>query len=229
MRKPDTILIVFNDIDQSRALSEVLSQGGEFNAMIADSPDDATTLMEGQRIDLLLLDARFSDSDAVAELCDVMTRRQSRHPIVLLRDKTVRSRFVRRIEPFVEYQIEMPISLVNLLECIRSSLRSRSHSEWAGARLGGFLFEPAIRQLVAEDGSRVDLTDMEADTLGHLFRMAGIPVSREELLADVWGYKQNTATHTVETTVYCIRQKIETDPSRPRILRTVEGGYLLDV
>ena len=76
-------------------------------------------------------------------------------------------------------------------------------------------------------GKKIRLTEKETNILKYLYRAGEKPVSREELLAEVWGYNAGVTTHTLETHVYRLRQKIETDPANAKLLLTEAGGYRL--
>jgi DNA-binding response OmpR family regulator len=75
---------------------------------------------------------------------------------------------------------------------------------------------------------RIRLTDKETAILKFLYRAAGKPVARQVLLNEVWGYNAAVTTHTLETHVYRLRQKIEADPASSRLLLTEGGGYRLN-
>ena len=87
----------------------------------------------------------------------------------------------------------------------------------------------SIRESVraSEKGRKLRLTEKEASILKYLYRAGAKAVSREELLAEVWGYNAAVTTHTLETHVYRLRQKIEPDPAAARLLLTEAGGYRL--
>lgn len=93
--------------------------------------------------------------------------------------------------------------------------------------LGTSVFKPQERLLVRAEGGEISLTDREVDILAYLARHQASPVSREELLKNVWQYQEGVDTHTLETHIYRLRQKIEISAEAPRILLTVEGGYSL--
>jgi DNA-binding response OmpR family regulator len=112
-----------------------------------------------------------------------------------------------------------------LLARIRAQLRSHEHSEGAVFRLGTYEFRPANKVLVDAQQRKIRLTEKETNILKYLYRAGEKPVSREELLAEVWGYNAGVTTHTLETHVYRLRQKIERDPSNAEILVTENGGY----
>ena len=83
--------------------------------------------------------------------------------------------------------------------------------------------------LVRDDnGQKVRLTEKETSILKYLYRSGDKAIGRDELLNEVWGYNAGVTTHTLETHVYRLRQKIEDDPSNARILVTEPGGYRLE-
>ena len=84
-----------------------------------------------------------------------------------------------------------------------------------------------MKLLVTASDQKVRLTEKETNILKYLYRAGGKAVAREELLAEVWGYNAAVTTHTLETHVYRLRQKIEPDPANARILITEAGGYRL--
>ena len=93
--------------------------------------------------------------------------------------------------------------------------------------IGGHTFKPQEKSLLRPDGEEIALTDREVDILAYLARHSGRAVSREELLKNVWQYQEGVDTHTLETHIYRLRQKVEACAEAPRILLTVDGGYTL--
>jgi hypothetical protein len=91
-----------------------------------------------------------------------------------------------------------------------------------------YSFKPSAKMLLARDGSRkLHLTEKETAILKYLYRVGDRAVPREMLLDQVWGYNAGVTTHTLETHIYRLRQKIEPDPASPRLLVTEAGGYRL--
>ncbi|MBT5494999.1 MAG: winged helix-turn-helix domain-containing protein, partial [Alphaproteobacteria bacterium] len=88
--------------------------------------------------------------------------------------------------------------------------------------------KPSVKMLI-EDASekKVRLTEKETSILKFLYRAGDKVVGRDTLLGKVWGYNAGVTTHTLETHVYRLRQKIELDPSNAEILVTEPGGYRL--
>ncbi len=93
--------------------------------------------------------------------------------------------------------------------------------------IGAYIFKPQEKSLLRAEGEEIALTDREVDILAYLVRYRTAPVSREALLKNVWQYQEGIDTHTLETHIYRLRQKIEVSAEEPRILLTIEGGYCL--
>ena len=98
-------------------------------------------------------------------------------------------------------------------------------------KIGDYVFRPQekvlAREAGAKEGEDIALTDREVDLLAYLVRHRLAPISREMLLKNVWQYQEGVDTHTLETHIYRLRQKIETSADEPRVLLTVDGGYSL--
>jgi DNA-binding response OmpR family regulator len=118
--------------------------------------------------------------------------------------------------------LSKPVRLGTLLARVEEALRAPS----APLAIGPWRFDPVARQMEDAEGRKVRLTDKEAAILEHLHQAGGV-VGRETLLAQVWGYSTAVTTHTLETHIYRLRRKIETDPSHAALLVTEAGGYRL--
>lgn len=94
--------------------------------------------------------------------------------------------------------------------------------------LGAFVFDPGLNILIAPD-TEIVLTEKETAILKCLLQARGAFISRRDLLTQVWGYAEGVETHTLETHIYRLRQKLERDPANPEILITAEQGYRLNV
>lgn len=108
-----------------------------------------------------------------------------------------------------------------------SSLTQKSAQEYqSSVLLGDALYNPETGSLKSKDGRIETLTDRERDLLTQLLDQAGT-ASRQNLLSNVWKYADNVETHTLETHIYRLRQKIEVDSAKPKILLTEKDGYRL--
>ncbi len=93
--------------------------------------------------------------------------------------------------------------------------------------IGDYIFKPQEKALAKGTGEDIALTDREVDILAYMVRHRRKTISRETLLKNVWQYSEGVDTHTLETHIYRLRQKLEMSAEDPRILQTVEGGYSL--
>jgi len=157
-------------------------------------------------------------------------------PVILLTRAGDEAGAMAGLEAGASETLARPFRLGTLVARLRAlqQAAARRTAVHGGAplSLGPYRFRPAAKLLeVAEDGRRVRLTEKEAAILGYLHRAATGPgtavVGREELLGEVWGYNAGVTTHTLETHIYRLRQKIEADPANAAILVTEPGGYRL--
>ena len=123
--------------------------------------------------------------------------------------------------------VTKPFRFAVLLARIRAQLRQHEQSEDAVFNVGPYVFKPSQKIMTEENGSKIRLTEKETSILKFLMRADGKVVTRDVLLEEVWGYNSGVTTHTLETHIYRLRQKIEADPSRAAILVTEGGGYKL--
>lgn len=114
-----------------------------------------------------------------------------------------------------------------LLARIRAQLRQHEQSEDATFVVGPYTFKPGQKMLIDAKGGKIRLTEKEVAIIKYLYRAGGKVITRDVLLEEVWGYNSGVTTHTLETHVYRLRQKIEHDPSNSSILVTESGGYKL--
>ena len=112
---------------------------------------------------------------------------------------------------------------------MQAQLRRFDTSEDAVFTIGPYTFRPASKLLIRTNTKqRIRLTGKEADILKFLYHHANHDVSRQVVRDAVWGYNAGVMTHTLETHVYRLRQKMESDPTHCRLLVSAPGGYRLD-
>ncbi len=156
-----------------------------------------------------------------------MRRDGFRGPIIMLTGQGSDSDTVLGLESGANDYVVKPFKFAVLLARIRAQLRQHEASEDAVFRIGPYTFRPGAKILVSEKGSKLKLTEKETAILRYLYRAGTKVVSRDTLLSEVWGYNAHVTTHTLETHIYRLRQKIEINPSSARILVTEPGGYKL--
>ena len=227
MPGPRSILVVDDDDALRGALLEQLGVNGEFAPEEAASLAEAETKLNGgTRYEALLLDVGLPDGDG-RDFCRALRERGIKAPIIMLTASDEEADVVRGLDSGANDYLAKPFRLNELLARLRAHLRSFETSEDAEIKLGPYQFRPAARQLLDAKGGKIRLTDKESAILKYLYR-AGKAVPRQTLLEVVWGYNKAVSTHTLETHVYRLRQKIEADPQNARILLTDGGGYRLN-
>jgi DNA-binding response OmpR family regulator len=212
-------------------LTDQLAIDAEFEPVVAGRLSDAEALLAspGVHFDLVLLDLSLPDGDG-REFCVKARRGGFRMPIIMLTGSDGEADIVSGLDAGANDYISKPFRLAELLARIRVQLRVYDSSEDAIFQVGPYLFRPAAKQMHdPASGKRLRLTEKEAAILKFLYRAGGKPVPRQVLLNEVWGYNSNVTTHTLETHIYRLRQKIEPNPAETRILLTETGGYRLEL
>jgi DNA-binding response OmpR family regulator len=226
-RTAKRILMVEDDAELRGALLEQLKLHEEFEPVAAESAGQGLQRIKDERFDVVLLDVNLPDMDG-RELCRLMRRQGVKAPIIMLTAADTDSDTILGLEAGANDYITKPFKLNVLLARLRAHLRQHESSEDAVFQIGPYTFKPSSKLLVVNaNGKKVRLTEKEAAILKYLYRAEGQIVPRDKLLSEVWGYNANVTTHTLETHVYRLRQKIEANPAKAVILVTEGGGYKL--
>ena len=220
------ILLVDDDDDLRDALAEQLVMTEDFDVFEADSGATGMSRTKEQIYDLVVLDVGLPDTDG-RELCRLMRKQGVKCPIVMLTGHDTDADTILGLDAGANDYIAKPFKFPVLLARIRAQLRTHEQSEDAVFQLGPYTFKPAMKTLLTEDDRKIRLTEKETNILKFLYRSGDRTVARDVLLHEVWGYNAGVTTHTLETHIYRLRQKIEPDPSNARLLVTESGGYRL--
>ncbi len=221
------ILIVDDDIALRHSLAEQLQLHEEFAVSEGGTAAEALDLAKGHYYDAILLDVGLPDMDG-RELCRLMRRSGMRAPILMLTAADGDADAILGLDSGANDYITKPFRLNVLLARLRAQLRQHEQSEDAVFTIGPYSFRPGAKLLVDEAGrKKVRLTEKETAILKYLYRAGERIIGRDVLLNEVWGYNSGVTTHTLETHVYRLRQKIERDPAKAEILVTEPGGYRL--
>jgi DNA-binding response OmpR family regulator len=220
------ILIIDDDDELRESLSEQLSLHEEFDTVLASTGQEGLKQARNGHIDLVLLDVGLPDLDG-REACKLLRRGGFKGPIIMLTAQTSDADTILGLESGANDYVTKPFKLGVLLARIRAQLRQHEQSEDATFTVGPYTFKPSQKLLLDQRGAKVRLTEKEASIIKYLYRADQKVVTRDVLLEEVWGYNSGVTTHTLETHVYRLRQKIERDPSNAEILVTESGGYKL--
>ena len=219
-----TILLVDDDADLRETLVEQLRMYDEFNVIEDENAAKGIATVRGEHVDLLIMDVGLPDMDG-REAVKLLRKGGFKSPIIMLTGHDTDADTILGLEAGANDYVTKPFRFAVLLARIRAQLRQYEQSEDATFNVGPYVFKPAQKLLTDGDGKKIRLTEKEAAIIRYLFRAGQKAVTRDELLEEVWGYNSGVTTHTLETHVYRLRQKIEKDPSNAEILVTENGGY----
>ena len=228
---PDTILVVEDEDTLRETLAYQLEQDG-YRVVTASDGGTALTEFRSEKPDLVLLDLMLPELSGM-EVARIL-RRESDVPILMLTARGSEIDKVVGLEVGADDYVTKPFSLRELQARIRALLRRRETSEAKLAdshteliRVGRVEVDIAGHRLI-RDGEARPIKPKAFDLLAFLLRNPGQVFSREQLLADVWGYDYAGETRTVDVHVHWLRAEIEPDPKQPRVIETVRGsGYVL--
>jgi DNA-binding response OmpR family regulator len=219
-----TILLVDDDEDLRQTLTEQLSLYEEFTVLQEANAGKGVATARSTPVDLLIMDVGLPDMDG-REAVKLLRKGGFKAPIIMLTGHDTDSDTILGLEAGANDYVTKPFRFAVLLARIRAQLRQHEQSEDATFNVGPYTFKPSQKLLTMENGQKIRLTEKEAAIIRYLYRADQKVVTRDVLLEEVWGYNSGVTTHTLETHVYRLRQKIERDPSNAEILVTENGGY----
>ncbi len=220
------ILIVDDDDDLRDSLRDQLALHDEFEVTVADSAASGMEIAKAEHHDLVLFDVGLPDMDG-REAVKILRKTGFKSPIIMLTGNDSDADQILGLDAGANDYVTKPFKFAVLLARIRAQLRQHEQSEDAVFTIGHYTFKPASKLLVDEKGSKIRLTEKETSILKFLYRSGEKVITRDVLLHEVWGYNAGVTTHTLETHIYRLRQKIEKDPSNAELLVTETGGYKL--
>lgn len=219
-----TILLVDDDDDLREMLVEQLGLYEEFHVLQEKTATKGVQAARNNPVDLLIMDVGLPDMDG-REAVKLLRRGGFKAPIIMLTGHDTDSDTILGLEAGANDYVTKPFRFAVLLARMRAQLRQHEQSEDATFTVGPYTFKPSQKLLVDQSGQKIRLTEKEAAIIRYLYRAGQKVVTRDVLLEEVWGYNSGVTTHTLETHVYRLRQKIERDPSNAEILVTENGGY----
>ncbi len=218
------VLLVDPDTALTGALAELFTALGEFTSIAVPNAAEAERIMATDgAIDMVLMATPLPET-APGQACAMIRGKGFKGPLILLRNQNSGP---SPAPDGATDQISKPFRFTVLLARMRAQWRSHEQSDEAVVTIGPYAFQPAKRLLSANGKEDIKLTDKEAAIVRYLYRARGSAVARETLLEEVWGYNSGVTTHTLETHIYRLRQKIEPVEGEVTLLLTDQGGYSL--
>jgi DNA-binding response OmpR family regulator len=223
------LLLVDDDNALRETLAEQLTLHEEFATTMAQTGMEALERVKTEHFDIIVLDVGLPDFDG-REVCRLMRRSGVKSPIIMLTGADTDADTILGLDAGANDYVTKPFRLGVLLARLRAHIRQHERSDDAVFTIGPYSFQPSAKMLIDDESNKkIRLTDKEAAILKYLYRSGNRVIGRDVLLDEVWGYNAGVTTHTLETHVYRLRQKIEPDPSNASILITEPGGYRLAV
>jgi DNA-binding response OmpR family regulator len=219
------VLLVDDDTMLRSSLAEQLAATGEYAPVEAGSVAEGRAKAKDGLYEFMILDVGLPDGDG-RKLCRALRDDGVSCPIVLLTAADTDADTIEGLESGANDYVTKPFRFAVLMARIHAHLRNHEQSEEAVYRIGPYTFRPSAKILVDPAEKKIRLTEKETNILKFLYR-SGDTVARETLLHEVWGYNPAVTTHTLETHIYRLRQKIENNPGLAQFLVTESGGYRL--
>lgn len=234
-KAPVGVLVVEDEDEQRGSLARQLVSSQNFDLFrirhVAEAANSQSAEREITRAtpDLVLLDYKLNGSELNGEeLCRKLRRSGFTKPIIMLTAVGTNPESEKSLlRSGASDYMRKPFNMDVLLERINTQLTAYENSENSEVRIGEFTFRPAGNWLDHPEKRRIRLTSMESGILRFLYKARGSVVEKRMLLEQVWNYNPEVATHTLETHIYRLRQKIEREPKNPAIILTSSGGYRL--
>jgi two-component system KDP operon response regulator KdpE len=220
------ILVVEDDAGLRDVLRTLLEAEG-YRVIEAETAARALIEARSHKPDAVLADLGLPDRDGQTVIRSI--REFSPVPIIVLSARAMEADKVLALDGGADDYVTKPFSSTELLARVRAALRrsARSAEQHETLRLGGLTVDLGTRVAVGPDGD-VHFTPVEFRLLACLARGHGLIVTQEQIIRDVWGPDRVTDTRGLRSYVKMLREKIEPDPGRPRILVTEPGvGYRL--
>ena len=220
------ILVVDDDDVLRESLVEQLSLYEEFETAEEGTAAKGIAAARAGHVDLVVMDVGLPDMDG-REAVKLLRKGGFKAPVITLTAQDSESDTILGLEAGANDYVTKPFRFAVLLARIRAQLRQHEQSEDAVFTIGPYTFRPSAKVLADERGQKIRLTEKETAILKFLYRAGEKVIGRDVLLHEVWGYNSGVTTHTLETHIYRLRQKIEKDPSKAELLVTDVGGYKL--
>jgi two-component system KDP operon response regulator KdpE len=223
---PARLLLVDDEPQILRALIPALTAAG-YAVETAATGEAALSLMAGAPCDVVILDLGLPDMDGKQVIQKM--REWSDAPIIVLSARDLESEKIAALDLGADDFVNKPVGVGELLARVRASLRGRERRFTAqpSFKAGDLEISFPTRRVLVQ-GEEVRLTPREYDLLRTLARHAGRVVTHKQVITAVWGGEAQVDAQFVRVLVAQLRQKLELEPSSPRIVLTEPGvGYRL--
>lgn len=220
------ILVVDDDEDLSMIIMDMFEDYG-YESSHASNADEAYSMLENSKFDLIILDINLSGESGFDIIKEI--RKISDIPVIFASARTNEDDRITGFDMGGDDYIPKPYSLKELLVRVNAALRRTYGKEQDNViKVKDIEINPSLRS-VTKDGKAVPLSLKEFDVLLYLANHRNSVVKKETLLTEVWGMYNDVEVATVSVHIRWLREKLENDPARPELIKTVWGvGYSLE-
>ena len=219
------ILLIERDIDLREVLCEQFSNTNRFEVFKSSNIPETSKLLSNQAFDLIVVDLHPSGPVSL-ELNDLIRETELECAILAITNENDVPAHVFGSDKKISDYIKKPFKFIDLLSRIDFLLKKRDETTLL---IGPYTFQPVMKLLLTESSEEIRLTEKETSMLLFLYHSKDYVVQRDTLLHEVWGYSTDVTTHTLETHVYRLRQKMKPGPGDTDLLVTEAGGYRLAI
>ncbi len=209
------------------ALLDQIIINKDFDVIESNSLDDVKLHIEQSPVDLLII-GEDGGSHSLPSIMEFIKEIYFTNKILFIKNGD--SGEISSHEDFKNnhHIIEKPFRIQFFIKKIDFVLAKISGSSDVSYRIGPFVFFPENKVIKFNNQPDIELTEKEVSILKCLLSHGEEPVDREKLLKQVWNYNLGVTTHTLESHIYRIRQKLEIDPSIPRLIISEGGGFKIN-
>ena len=226
MNPSTKILLINNDKDLGEALAFQLSLGEKYQIVESNDETSALAQIDNNFYDLVIINSQSSNLKGY-NFTKNLRLSGYKQPIIMLINQNSNLDIPDDQNHKADEYIIKPFRYMVLLKSVETQFHKFKKLENTQYSIGNYVFKPNSKILELDKNRSIRLTEKENNILKLLYKNLGNIVSRDTLLHEVWGYNSKVTTHTLETHIYRLRQKIEDDPSRAYFLITELGGYKL--
>ena len=226
MNPSTKILLINNDKDLGEALAFQLTLDKKYEIVETSGETSAFSQINNNFCDLVIVNSQSSALKGY-NLTKSLRLAGYKKPIIMLINQNSNLDIPDNQNHKADEYIIKPFRYMELLKSIETHLNRFKKSENTQYSIGNYTFKPNSKILESNKNKSIRLTEKENNILKFLYKNLGNTVNRETLLHEVWGYNSKVTTHTLETHIYRLRQKIEDNPSNACFLITEPGGYKL--
>ncbi len=215
-----TITIISNDKDEFFAIDELLKKIKSLKVLKYKSFFSIEDLYLDVKPDILIFLENFKKQNI-----DLEFLKQNKIPSIFLLEK--KDFFNQDFEDNLYHfkVLRKPFKyqeLIDTIDLLKKKVEDRFYRKF---NIEGYIFQPSLKMLIGKDEKKIKLTDKETLIMEYFYKNKNKVLNKESLLLNVWGYKKNITTHTLETHIYRLRKKLSSNHIKGKIILSKNNGY----